>query len=271
VPEGAKALEALLGGSVNAASATFEAVINAAARGRDLQAFVTVGISPAAALVVSPVTRRKISRIEDLKGAVVGVTSPGSPTQMLLNYLLAKHGIAPERVSVVGLGSSDARLAALERGTVDAAMVSDPAFTMLLQPQPDGTVLAKMYTPQDLLAVFGTEAYTGVVLFAPPKWLGEHPHAARGLARAIRRSLAWIHVHTPEQIQAQVPKSLQIEDAAVYIESIRRMLPAWSPDGEISREGVEAVWKMLSATDPDLRDVKLDLTKTYTNEFVSAK
>src|SRR2546429_4676270 len=91
-PGGAKSLQALLGGSADVVSGFYDHTLQMAAEGRKLKAFALMLHYPGMAVVVSPQKSSAIHRMEDLKGAVVGVTAPGSSTHMLINYLLVKHG-----------------------------------------------------------------------------------------------------------------------------------------------------------------------------------
>jgi NitT/TauT family transport system substrate-binding protein len=113
-PGGAKAVEAVLGGSADIAAGFYEHAIQMAAEGRPFRAFVTMLQYPGMALVVSPKASRRIARIEDLKNTLVGVGTPGSPTHFYLNYLLSRHGIKPADVAVVGVGSPATAAAAVE-------------------------------------------------------------------------------------------------------------------------------------------------------------
>src|SRR5436853_308885 len=90
-PSGAKAIQALLGGSADMASAFHELIVQMAADGRHLTSFVSLVRYPGYALVPSPASSKKIRRIEDLRGTTVALSSPGSPTDLFLKYVLAQH------------------------------------------------------------------------------------------------------------------------------------------------------------------------------------
>src|SRR5216684_3751020 len=77
-PGGAKSLQALLGGSADVVSGFYDHTLQMAAEGRKLKAFVLMLHYPGMAVVVAPQKSSAIHRIEDLKGAMVGVTAPGS-------------------------------------------------------------------------------------------------------------------------------------------------------------------------------------------------
>ena len=45
----------------------------------------------------------------DLKGKKIGVTAPGSSTNMVVNFFLARHGLKASDVSIIGVGAARAR------------------------------------------------------------------------------------------------------------------------------------------------------------------
>jgi NitT/TauT family transport system substrate-binding protein len=61
VPGGSKALQALLGGSVDVAASFFENAIELASEGREVQSFMLLQERPGFVLVASPASRRKIA------------------------------------------------------------------------------------------------------------------------------------------------------------------------------------------------------------------
>src|SRR5882672_5689206 len=73
---GSKALQAMVGGSADVVSGFYDHTIQMAAEGREFVAFVNILRYPGLVLVTSPKT--SVTKIEDLKGKVAGVTTPGS-------------------------------------------------------------------------------------------------------------------------------------------------------------------------------------------------
>src|SRR5215831_4395041 len=70
---GAKAIEALLGGSVDVAAGSMSDAVQLAARGRAIRSFLVLYTRPSLALAVSPQRAAAIRSIRDLKGRAVGV------------------------------------------------------------------------------------------------------------------------------------------------------------------------------------------------------
>src|SRR5260221_6849141 len=95
----AKGMEALLGGSVDVSAGSAEQVIQIAAEGRRVQSFLVIYQNTSRVLIVSPAATNKIHQVSDLKGARVGISSPGSPTHLFLNYVLVTQGLSVSDVS----------------------------------------------------------------------------------------------------------------------------------------------------------------------------
>jgi NitT/TauT family transport system substrate-binding protein len=270
-PGGAKALQALLGGSADVVSGFYDHTLQMAAEGRKLKAFALMLHYPGMAVVVAPQKSGAIHRIEDLKGAVVGVTAPGSSTHMLINYLLVTHGLVPGDISAVGIGGGAGAAAAVEHGKVDTAVVTDPVLTQLRKRNPDLRILADARQAAGVKEIFGTESYPASVLYSTTEWIERNRDIAGRLARAIRRTLEWMQQHSPEQIAAKMPEAYRGEDTAIYVEALRNSMAMFSPDGAMSAEGAEAVKKVLSVSLEKVRAANVDTAQTFTNELVRSK
>lgn len=199
-PSGAKAIQALLGGSADVPSAFHEPAVQMDTQGRDLTSFAALARYPGYALVPSPAFQRKITRIEDLRGMTIAVSSPGSPTDLFLKYVLSQHGVPAQAISTAAAGSNMARMAMLERGSVGAAVLSDPAMTMFSRRHPDVPLFADVRTAQGVRQVYRTDGYVSAVLVSRVPWLRSNQELARRLARAVNHSLRWIHTHSAEEI-----------------------------------------------------------------------
>jgi NitT/TauT family transport system substrate-binding protein len=253
-----KILETIVGGSADVGGGVYEQAIQMAAEGRDVVSFVSLLRSPNFAFVALP--DRGVRSIADLKGKVVGVSSVGSPSQFYLNRLLTAAGVPVDSVGATTIGMGATAMAAVEHGQVDAAILFGSAITALQARRPDVVLLADTRTPEGLRAVFGVDDYPASCLLARGDWLRANPEVARKMVRATLRSLAWIREHSAEEILARIPKQNQVGDPAAEIAAIKMAKPMYSVDGRISAESAEAVRRV--------RGEKVDLAKTYTNEFL---
>src|SRR5262249_3791516 len=77
-------------------------------------------------------TRPQITKPADLRGKVVGSGRPGSITDVMLHYVLKKKlNLDPARdVKIVPLGEGSSILPALEKGVVDATVLTTPMRLM---------------------------------------------------------------------------------------------------------------------------------------------
>jgi NitT/TauT family transport system substrate-binding protein len=268
---GAKALQALVGGSADVVCGFYDHTIQMAADGRALVAFVTMLRYPGLLLVTSPQSAASVTTIEQLKGKIAGVTTMGSSSHMLLTAMLARHGVAPDAVSVTGIGSAATSIAALERGKVDAGMVADPAFTLLSRRAAGVRVLADLRNADGVHAAFGVSAYPGSVLYASADWIAAHHDETARLARAIRRTLEWMHAHTARDIAEKTPAAFRLEDNEVYVEALANTMSMFSTDGVMAPEGAAMVRTVLAASMDKVRTAAIDLSSTYTNAFVQQR
>lgn len=268
---GAKALQALMGGSADVVSGFYDHTIQMAAEGRELIAFVTMLRFPGLVLATSPQAADSVTKIEDLKGRIAGVTTAGSSSQMFLAFLLTRHGVAPDAVSVTAIGSAATAIAAIEHGKIDAGWLADPSFTFVKRRNPKIRVLADLRDEPGVQAAFGTHTYPAAVLYAPAGWIRGNRATAAALARAIIKTLNWMHGHTAEEIAARTPKALRGEDDAVYVQALKDSMPMFSVDGRMTAEGAQAVRTLLDGSMEKVRNATIDVTKTYTNELVDGR
>jgi NitT/TauT family transport system substrate-binding protein len=264
---GSQSLKAVLGGSADVVSGYFDHCVNLAAKKQSLQAFVVYDRFPGLTLVVAPKNTASIKSVKDLAGKKVGVTAPGSSTDFFLKFLLGKNGVDPNSVAVIGVGIAATAVAAMELGSVDAAVMLDPAVTLLQGKNKDLKILSDTRSQKDTLAVFGGE-YPGGALYTKSEWVASHPKETAALAKAIVATLKWIHSHTPEEIMAKMPDNLVGPNKALYLAALKNTIPMYSTNGRMDPKGAEAVLAVFSQSSPEVKNAKIDLSKTYTNKFV---
>jgi NitT/TauT family transport system substrate-binding protein len=263
-PGGSKALEALIGGSADVVCGFYDHTIQMAAQGREVRAFLTMLRYPGLVLVgVSP----SVQRIEDLKGKTVGISSPGSSTHMLVNYLLTTHGLQASDAATTAIGMSSTAVAAVSRATVDAAVMTDPALAVARQRNPAIRILADTRTAEGVRTTFGVDAYPATVLYSTGQWLATHGHEATRLSRALKRTIDWLRSHSPQEVRQRMPEAFRTSEAQTDLEGIRNLQTMLSPDGKMPPDAPEAVRKVLEVSLDTVRNAKVDLTKTYTNDY----
>ena len=266
---GSEALKAVMGGSADVVSGYFDHCVNLAAKGQHLQSFVVYDRYPGFALVVSPKHAATINSIKDLANKKIGVSAPGSSTDFFLKYILKKNGVDPNSIGVIGVGLGASAIAAMEQGQIEAAIMLDPAVTVLQSKDKDLKILSDTRSQKDTLAVFGGE-YPGGALYTKAEWIAAHPKEVQAMTNAIISTLKWIHSHTPEEIADKMPPEYVGKDKALYIAALKNTMAMYSETGRMDPKGAEAVLAVFSQSSPEIANAKIDLSKTYTNTYVDA-
>ncbi len=264
---GSDALKAVLGGSADVVSGYFDHCVNLAAKKQELQSFVVYDRYPGLVLVVSPKHTGKITSIKDLAGKKVGVSAPGSSTDFFLKYQLKKNGLDPAGTAVIGVGLGATAVAAMEQGQIEAAVMLDPAVTVLQGSHKDLMILSDTRTQKDTMAVFSGE-YPGGALYSTTAWVNGHEKEVQGLTNAIMNTLKWIHSHTPEEIMAKMPEGIVGKDKELYLAALRNTIPMYSETGLMDPKGAAAVLAVFSEGSPEVAKANIDVSKTYTNKYV---
>src|SRR5262247_1432572 len=151
---GSQSLTALIGGSADVVTGAFEHTLRMQAKGQDIVAVIELGRYPGISLAVKKDRADKIKSVADLKGAKIGVTAPGSSTNMIVWYLMAKAGLKPDDASFIGVGTGAGAVAAILRGEVDAISNIDPVMAKL-EASGDILTLAETRTTEGTRKVFG--------------------------------------------------------------------------------------------------------------------
>src|SRR5256885_13614936 len=267
-PGGAKALQAMVGGSADVVSGAFEHVVDMHAKGIEVQEFVIQDRYSGIVLGLSKDRAKSYKSPKDLRGLKIGVTAPGSSTNIFVNALLARDGLAPDAVSFIGVGASSAAVAAMQKGQIDAISNLDPVITRL-EKGGDIVTVVDTRTRQGMQEVYGG-AYGAGCLYARTEFLRKNPNTAGALARAMVRALLWLHKSSPDKIVATVPPEYYGDDKEIYKAALLKNLEGYSPDGKMSLEAAHHVYKILDAFEPAVKGKEIDLARTFDNRFVEA-
>lgn len=263
---GAQALRALVGGSADVVSGAFEHTVNMQAKGQRLRAFVLQGRAPQVVLGVNPKTLPGYRVPADLKGKKIGVTAPGSSTNVMVNYFLARAGLRPSDVSIVGVGASQGAVAAMRAGQIDAISNLDPVISLLRRGN-EIRIVSDTRIVAEADKLFGGPMPAGC-LYAPQAFVDRNPTTVQALANAIVRADKWIQKAGAGDILKAVPESYQLGDRAIYVDAFLAAKGALSPDGTIPEAGAATALRALQSIDESLKSAKFDLPAAWTNDFV---
>lgn len=265
-PGGAKALQAMVGGSADVVSGAYEHTINMQAKGQPIVAIALEGRYNGIVVAVTKAKGAAYKSPRDLKGYKFGVTAPGSSTHMAVQNLLVKNGLKPDDVAAIGVGAGAGAVAAMKKGDLDGISNLDPVITKL-EADGDIRVVADTRTAKGMQEVYGGAYHAGCI-YAPVDWVKKHPHTAQAVVNAMVRAVLWLRTAKVDDIVATVPREYYGADAALYKAGLQKNQEGFSPDGRFSTEGAQNVYKVLRAFVPELQQTKIDLAKTFDNSFV---
>jgi NitT/TauT family transport system substrate-binding protein len=263
---GAKSLQSLIGGSADVVTGAYEHTIRMQVKGQPIQAVIEMGRFPGFVLAVRKEKAAQVKSFKDLKGMKIGVTAPGSSTNFFVNALIAKEGLKPEDVSIIGVGSGMSAVAAMKKGEIDAISNVDPVITKLLQ-DGDIVVLADTRGEADSKRLLGGNNPAAVV-YLKQDFIEKNPRTVQAIVNAFYKTQKWLEKATPEDITKVVPEEYYLGDRALYMAALAASKPMYSVTGIIPPEGMQNALDMLTQFDAEMKDAKVDLSKTFNDSFV---
>ena len=263
---GTRSLEAVVGGSADVVSGSYEHTINMQSKKINFQAFVLAGASPQISIGIASAKAKNYKGPKDLKGLKVGVSAPGSSTNMVVNYFIAQGGLKPSDISVLGIGAGSTVIAAIDQGRVDVISQTDPAVT-ILEKEGKIKVIAETRTPEGTEKLFGGPM-PAASLYAPIEFIRKNPNTVQALTNATVRALLWMQQASPQQILDTVPEEYLLGNKAMYLFAYNNVKSAYSKDGMFPDAGAKTTLKTLATFNPAIKPAEIKLAETYTNEFV---
>ncbi|MBM3480955.1 MAG: transporter substrate-binding domain-containing protein [Alphaproteobacteria bacterium] len=263
---GSRALQALLGGSVDLVTGAYEHTIRMQTKGQDVRAVLELGRFPGIVLAVRKDRAAQIKGPADLKGAKIGVTAPGSSTNFFVNFLMARAGANPKDAAFVGVGTGLSAIAAMKRGEIDAISNLDPVISKL-ETDGDIVVMADTRTEAGTRAIFGG-ANPAAVVYMRNDFIERHPNTTQAIVNAFHKALRWIATASPDDIAKSVPETYYLGDRELYMRAVRASLETYSRDGIIRLDGMKSALGMLKEFDDELKNVRdEDLPRTFVERF----
>jgi ABC-type nitrate/sulfonate/bicarbonate transport system substrate-binding protein len=119
----ARQIQALVSGSIELSAQAPDPLIRAVERGADLTMLSGLANSAAYDLVAD----KKFLSIEELRGTTLGVSGINSSSTLLLQKMLSAHGLSyPRDYTLVEVGGTSDRLAAIRTGATSAGVLNPP-------------------------------------------------------------------------------------------------------------------------------------------------
>lgn len=203
--------------------------------------------------------------VMELKGARIGVSALDSGTHWMACQWLLQHGLLPEDVIFVEVGSSSFVMDALRSGAIDALCNPDPVMHWLEQKN-EIRILGEARSLAATRKVMAGDV-PGACLFARSEFLQRQPAIAQALSDGVIHALKWLQTAGLTDILKTVPPVHWMGDRAIYLGAFEKLRESYATDGLILAESVlnsSHAYTRLSSQTPTTR---MALERVYTNSF----
>ena len=224
------AMQALIAGDVGYTTA-LGSTIRAALRNVPLRVVMTIADKPLFALIARP----GIGSVEELKGKLLGISSFGASTDTYARALLRRAKLTPNQdVKIIALGGGMNRIAAMETGAIDAALIEAP-YNVMLERKGFRKIL-----------------FVGDVIPSPLAGLGtrldkiqKQPDEVQRLVRATVRGIQFAKSNKQDTVRA-IMKWTDL-DQGLAEGSYEMALLSWSDSGAASARGIQIAMEEIRA------------------------
>lgn len=236
VPGGGVAIQEMLSNNAEFAVLGMPAAMSARLKDPRIVALAAINDLPLYVLLVRAGLRNKVRTVADLRGRVIGVHSNSISTKtnshQLIELLLRQAGVPPDTVRFVAVGqrwSSEAAM--LAEGSADAIMGDEPHASRMIA-EKTAFQLMHLGDPKTAAAIPGGMFLRGT-LVGRQDHIESDSKKAETMVRIVRRTLAWIASHRPEEVIDMAG----IEDPRErrhMLETMRRFPRQYSVDAKFS-------------------------------------
>ena len=256
---GARVVSSLLAGDINFSVGGGEGSIRSQMRGAE----TVIASSTLTKGLQRILAKPEIKTYQDLKGRKVGITQFGSAAHLVLVLMLKKWNMRPEQVQILQVGSSPALLASLDKGGIDAAVLTLPTFFLA---EDKGYRVVGDPMTMDIYYLQNT-------LETTRSFLRKNREQALKFMRGYIEGIAFFKKNKKESL-AIMQKKLRIQSAQErdmrYMEmSYNLMTAAYSDIPYPSLRAVQAIVDKIAEEDPKVkeRDVRSFVDDTLVKEL----
>ncbi len=225
---GSAILQQLTGGSLDVViSVGLTEAMQAIDKGAPLAVIRIIGKTAPYVLIAKPT----IATIADLKGKTISIGGPTDITNIYFSRMMRANGMKDGDYETISAGVAAARLAALQAGVADAALVLPP-LNFHAAKLGFRTIGLSFDYVKDI-------PFTAAVVGRA--WAGAHPALLRGILAATDKSVAWFD--DPANRAAAIDVLVKVgkatpEDAEASYDFLRR-IDYFEPGDRVSRAGLK--------------------------------
>ena len=266
-PAGAQAENVLLSGDVQGVVGFYDHTVDLQTKNKCVESVVQMAEVPGEVELVSTAKAGQIRGPADFAGKRLGVTSPGSSTDFLTQYLASKAGVSPTKITRVKAGAGQTFIKSLENGGIDAGMTTDPTVAQLLSTK-KAKPLLDMRTEAGTKKALGG-LYPSTSLYMDCAYVKRNGPTVQKLANALVKTLRWMHGKSGAEIAAKMPDGFKGGDTSLYEKAVGDSVGMFNTDGRMDPEAAKNVLNVLGEFSPNVKGKQdqIDLTKTYTTQF----
>ncbi|MBN9459334.1 MAG: ABC transporter substrate-binding protein [Bosea sp.] len=262
---GVDAENEMLAGAVQGVVGFYDHCIDLQAKGKFVESVVQFSQAPGEVELVSS-KYPDVKSMADFKGKNLGVTGLGSSTNFLTQYLMMKSGVQLSDFTSVPVGAGATFIAAMQQDKIQGGMTTEPTISRLLSTG-EARILVDMRTIEKTKAALGG-TYPAASLYMQTAWVEKNKPVVQKLANAFVKTLKYINTHSAAEISDKMPKDYYVGNKDAYVKALADGKEMFTVDGVMPQGGPETVLAVLSGFSKNIKGKQIDLSKTYTSEFV---
>jgi NitT/TauT family transport system substrate-binding protein len=155
----------------------------------------------------------------------------------------------------------------MQQNRIQAAVTTEPTVSRL-QKMGIAHVLVDMRTAAGTRGALGG-TYPDACVYLKTDWANSHRATLQRTVNAFTKTLQFLQSHTPPAVADKMPEDYYVGDKPLYLAALSASMKMFSPDGRMLPDGPPTVLKVLSSFNKELDPGKIDLKKTYTDDFVN--
>lgn len=202
------------------------------------------------------VTRKEITTKEKLRGGRLGISRPGTDSDVAVRLALEKMGLTDKDVQILTVGGDSERLLALRQGIVDGTVVS-----------PGSMVAARKFGFYPLLDLLQMGIpYEQAALITTRSLIQKSPGTVQRFVKSFVEGIHYAKTHRDHTLQV-LKKYMRTEDPDVlganydyYVERVFSMTPY------VSEQGLQGVLNFIKKSHPAAGRAKVE--ELIDNSFV---
>jgi NitT/TauT family transport system substrate-binding protein len=264
---GVGAEDAMASGQVDMAGAWYIHTVDFQSKGKDVINLVQLSGAPGERVMCS--SKSGVKSAADFKGKTIGVTDLGSGTDELTQFLASQHGISRTDYHTLAVGAGSTAIAAIQRGSADCVMTTQPTVGALTTKNLAGTAVDLATASGATKALGGDWPAAG--LLANATWVKSHEDAAQKVVDALVATMHWINSHSATDIANKLPAEF-VQNSTItkaqYIAGLNTDKAQFLPDGIMPAGGPKVIFAMEKALGVDTS--KVTISGTFTNKYAQA-